>query len=217
MDSNATTPYLRQLKKYLNRRLTRAAATHPNWVDDDQGGVEQKQSDDDRHGGMPHASGRFRTLQNDAASTCCPHGVVRRIGNVLAKRPASHARTAPASLVPPSRMPQSPITAYLYRELSADFDRQASATNSVSFLGLSPTKACETVSFFVSFQRGAAQSGILFLVSIERGTSRRVYHRRPWLSDMGPPGRGCFRFLARPGCGARRCRRTEARNAPRGL
>ena len=30
----------------------------------------------------------------------------------------------------------------------------------------------------------SAAVGILFLVSIERGTSRRVYHRRPWLSDM---------------------------------
>ena len=91
------------------------------------------------------------------------------------------------------------------RDFSADFDRQASATNSVSFLGLSPPKANKTVSFFVSFHRGAAQSGILFLVSIERGTSRRVYHRRPWLSDMSPPGGAPCRFLARPGCGARRC------------
>ena len=44
------------------------------------------------------------------------------------------------------------------REFSADLDRQASATNSVSFLGLSPPKACKTVSFFVSFHRGAPQS-----------------------------------------------------------
>jgi len=56
------------------------------------------------------------------------------------------------------------------REFSANFDRQASAINSVSFLGLSPPKASKTVSFFVSFHRGATQSGILFLVSIERGT-----------------------------------------------
>ena len=28
----------------------------------------------------------------------------------------------------------------------------------------------------------------LFVVSIERGTSRRVYHRRPWLSDMSQLG-----------------------------
>jgi hypothetical protein len=55
---------------------------------------------------------------------------------------------------------------------------------SVSFLGRFPPKACKTVSFFVSFHQGATQSGILFLVSIERGTSRRVSHRRPWLSDM---------------------------------
>ena len=69
------------------------------------------------------------------------------------------------------------------REFSANFDRQASGTNSVSFLGLSPPQACKTVSFFVSFHRGATQSGILFLVSIDRETSRRVYDRRPWLSE----------------------------------
>jgi hypothetical protein len=34
---------------------------------------------------------------------------------------------------------------------SANFDRQASATNNVSFIGLSPPKAWKTVSFFVSF------------------------------------------------------------------
>src|SRR5208283_4920766 len=96
------------------------------------------------------------------------------------------------------------------REFSANFDRQASATNSVSFLGLSPPKASKTVSFFVSFHRGAKQSGILFLVSIERGTSRRVYHRRPRLSDMSHLGGAPCRFLARPGCGTRRCVATEA-------
>jgi len=42
------------------------------------------------------------------------------------------------------------------------------------------------------------QSGILFLVSIERGTSRRVYHRRPWLSDMSQLGGALCRFLVRP-------------------
>ena len=57
-----------------------------------------------------------------------------------------------------------------------------------------PTK---TVSSFVSFHRGATQSGILFLVSIERGTSRRVYHRRPWLSDMSQLGGALCRFFAR--------------------
>ena len=71
----------------------------------------------------------------------------------------------------------------------------------------------KTVSSFVSFHRGATQSGILFLVSIERGTSRRVYHRRPWLSDMSQLGGAPCRFFARPGCGTRRCRRTDARNA----
>jgi len=59
------------------------------------------------------------------------------------------------------------------REFSANFARQASATNSVSLLRLSPPKASTTVSFFVSFHRGAAPSGIVFLVSIERGTARR--------------------------------------------
>ena len=57
-------------------------------------------------------------------------------------------------------------------------------------------KAYKTVFFFVSFHRGATQSGILFLVSIERGTSRRVYHRRPWLSDMSQLGGAPCRFLA---------------------
>jgi hypothetical protein len=37
------------------------------------------------------------------------------------------------------------------REFSANFDHQASATNSVPFLGLFPPKANKTVSFFVSF------------------------------------------------------------------
>jgi hypothetical protein len=59
-------------------------------------------------------------------------------------------------------------------EKRASFDRQASATDSVSFLGLFQPKANKTVFFFVSFHQGATQSGILFLVSIERGTSRRV-------------------------------------------
>jgi hypothetical protein len=53
---------------------------------------------------------------------------------------------------------QSLATGDTDREFSANFDRQASATNSVSFLGLSPPKACKTVSFFVSFHRGAPQS-----------------------------------------------------------
>ena len=41
------------------------------------------------------------------------------------------------------------------REFSASFDRQASATRSVSFLGLFLPKANRTFSFFVSFDRGA--------------------------------------------------------------
>jgi hypothetical protein len=50
------------------------------------------------------------------------------------------------------------------REISANFDRQASATNSVLFLGLSPPKVNKTVSCFVLFRRGATHSGIVFLV-----------------------------------------------------
>jgi hypothetical protein len=45
----------------------------------------------------------------------------------------------------------------------------------------------------------------------ERGTSRRVYHRPPSLTDMSQFRSAPCRFLARPGCSARRCRRTEAR------
>src|SRR4029077_17384710 len=56
------------------------------------------------------------------------------------------------------------------------------------------------------------QAWTLFLVSIERGTSRRVYHRRPWLSDTSQLGGAPCRLLARPGCSTRRCRRTEAHN-----
>jgi hypothetical protein len=56
------------------------------------------------------------------------------------------------------------------------------------------------------------QAWTLFLVSMERGTSRRVYHRRPWLSDTSQLGGAPCWLLARPGCGTRRCRRTEARN-----
>jgi hypothetical protein len=72
------------------------------------------------------------------------------------------------------------------REFSASFDHQASATISFLFLGLSPPKANKTVSFSVSFHRGATKSGILFLVSIARATARRIYHCRPWLSDVSP-------------------------------
>jgi hypothetical protein len=44
------------------------------------------------------------------------------------------------------------------REFTTRFDRQASATNSVSFLGLFPPKASKTISYFVSFNRGATQA-----------------------------------------------------------
>jgi hypothetical protein len=90
------------------------------------------------------------------------------------------------------------------REFSANFDLQVSATNSVLFLGLSPPKANKTVSFFVSFHRGATQSGILFLVSIARATARRIHHCRTRLSDVSHLRGAPSRFLARPGCGARR-------------
>src|SRR4029077_19026427 len=49
------------------------------------------------------------------------------------------------------------------------------------------------------------QAWTLFLVSIERGTSRRVDHRRPWLSDTSQLGGAPCWLLARPGCGTRRC------------
>jgi hypothetical protein len=102
------------------------------------------------------------------------------------------------------------------REFSANFDRQASAIDGVLFLGLSPPKANKTVSFFVLFHQEAMQSGILFLVSIERGGSRRVYDRGPLLSDVSQPGNAPYRCLVRTGGGARRCRRTGARKtAPR--
>jgi len=53
-------------------------------------------------------------------------------------------------------------------EFSADFDRQASATNSVSFLGLSPPKASKTVSFFLSTeQRRSPESCSSFCSSEE--------------------------------------------------
>ncbi len=58
---------------------------------------------------------------------------------------------------------------------------------------------------FVPFHRWAPQSGILFLVSIGRRTSRRVYHHRPWLSDMSWIGNAHCRLLACSGPGARRC------------
>jgi hypothetical protein len=57
----------------------------------------------------------------------------------------------------------------------------------------------KTIFFFVLFHRRAMQAWILFLVSIEPGTSRPVYHRRPWLSDtsqLGVFAVGCLRALA---------------------
>jgi hypothetical protein len=40
-------------------------------------------------------------------------------------------------------------------EFGANFDRQASATDSVSFPGLCPADACRSVSFFIPLHRGA--------------------------------------------------------------
>ena len=69
-------------------------------------------------------------------------------------------------------------------EFRANFDCQASATDSDLFLGLFPPKAIKTVFFFGLFHQEAMQCGILFLVvSVERGNSRRIEHRRPRLSD----------------------------------
>ena len=128
------------------------------------------------------------------------------------KRPMElgHGRRSPAGA---PRLSSFTCPSDTDRQFSANFDRQASATNSVLFLGLSPPKANKTVSFFVSFHRGATQSGILFLVSIEQGGSRRVYDRGALLSDVSQLGNAPCRCLARPGGSARRCRRTEARNA----
>jgi len=79
-----------------------------------------------------------------------------------------------------------------------------------------PNLMRKTIYFSVLFHRRAMQAWTLFLVSIERGTSRRVYHRPPSLTDMSQFRSAPCRFLARPGCSARRCRRTEARKtAPR--
>jgi hypothetical protein len=65
-----------------------------------------------------------------------------------------------------------------------------SVISSISFPGLFPPKPRGTVSFSVSIHRGETQSGILFLVSIARATSRRIHHCRPWLSDVSQL-RGC--------------------------
>jgi hypothetical protein len=59
------------------------------------------------------------------------------------------------------------------RQFSASFDRQASATLSFSFPGLFPPEVRKTVFFFVSFHRRAMQACILYLVSMERGTTMR--------------------------------------------
>ena len=85
-----------------------------------------------------------------------------------------------------------------------------SATKQRLLLWSLPNRMRKTVFFFVLFQRCAMQAWTLFLVSIERGTSRRVYHRPPSLSDMSQFRSAPCRCLACPGCGALRCRRTGA-------
>ena len=74
-----------------------------------------------------------------------------------------------------------------------------------------PNLMRKTIFFSVSFHRRAMQAWTLFLVSIERGTSRRVYHRPPSLTDMSQFRSAPCRFLARPGCSTRRCRRADGR------
>src|SRR5271166_5016676 len=72
----------------------------------------------------------------------------------------------------------------------------------------------KTVFFFVSFRRRAMQAWVLFLVSIERGTpmpdlslpSLAVGHEPAWEAPC--------RFLARPGCGTRRCVGPTRANRP---
>jgi hypothetical protein len=101
-------------------------------------------------------------------------------------------------------------------EFSASFDHQASATTiSFLFLDRSPPKAPKTVSFFVSFQRGATKSGILFLVSIARATARRIYRCRPWLSDVSPLEDASCWCLARLGVARVGCRTEARKTAPR--
>jgi hypothetical protein len=56
------------------------------------------------------------------------------------------------------------------REISASFNRQASATLSFSFPCLFLPDARKTVFFFVSFHRRAMHAWSLFFVSIEQGT-----------------------------------------------
>jgi hypothetical protein len=75
------------------------------------------------------------------------------------------------------------------REFSAGFDRQASATNSVSFLGLFRPEARKSIIFFVSFHRRVVQSWILFLVGRETLIALRVTETRIGLPGQ-PPRRG---------------------------
>jgi hypothetical protein len=61
------------------------------------------------------------------------------------------------------------------RELSANFHQLASAMTSASLPGRPPSKPDKSLSsFLLSFHPRATESGLTFLVSIERGTSRRL-------------------------------------------
>ena len=101
----------------------------------------------------------------------------------------------PAQHVSPVRVGLTSQLIPIVKREPVSIVRRAPPTVSPSFL-FQP-KANKAVFFFVSFHQGVTQSGILFLVSIERGTSRRVYHHRPWLSDMSQLGGAPCRFLAR--------------------
>jgi hypothetical protein len=97
------------------------------------------------------------------------------------------------------------------REISANFDRQASATNSVLFPWSLPTES-EQNRLLLSFvpPRSAAVRNLVPRFD-------RASNRAPKLSlsslavGRGPPlGGAPSRFLPRPSCGARRWCRTEA-------
>ncbi len=96
------------------------------------------------------------------------------------------------------------------REIRASFDRQGRATKQRPLPWSPPILRRKTVFFCLSFHRKSMQAWILFLVSIDRGTPCRIDQFRPWLSDMSRLGRLPAGSLCAPGCGARRCRRTEA-------
>ena len=73
--------------------------------------------------------------------------------------------------------------------IHARFDHQVSATTiNFLFLDLSLPKANKTVSYFVSFHRGAHEvRKFVFRFDRLRAIARRIYCCRPWLSDASPP------------------------------